>query len=327
LQLPHSFDCDQLRAQKFLTNQLSLSWYHRYLKKPIVWLHGPVGSGKSYVMQQVINHHSPLFKRKHCLEWSSWLQQQLKTHQGHANPMSQIYRRFMCQINGIVIDDLMMDNIATFQLVARWALLLYKMKKNVWITANALPNQLSNDLVIKNVNKELSKTLEQKILGVRFRGLVDYRLAHNPVRYLYGQGDRLSMQQIFDQRAGHGKYQSSYPVGRCQLPCIAQKPDLIWCQMSDLCQPPMSRFEYASFQDLSCILISDDLDRWSLNVCYNFVYLLDHCFDTRIKLGFQTEKDDQVIQQILTSSYRFGERAYSRLIELCSDSSGNISTE
>ncbi len=210
-----------------------------------VYLWGPVGRGKTWLMDRFYANLPVPGRRQHFHHFMRDLHRRLHQLTGTAEPLDRVADELAEQIRVLCFDEFFISDIADAMLLGPLMQALFKRDMAVIMTSNQPPEELYPD----GFNREqLLPTIaaigrHMKVLPVdgsqdhRLHGLRDMQQLP---RYLYcPTGQPEAMPGLFAELAGN-QTQTDAPIelnGR-QLNIRGQAGRMLWCDFSQLCEQP-----------------------------------------------------------------------------------------
>ncbi len=271
------------------------SW-RRYLPaKPIlgIYLYGPVGTGKTYLMDTFYDClPGAIKKRMHFHEFMRWVQQELKNHQGEKDPLVWVARLFSRQIKIICFDEFIVEDIADAMLLGRLLQALFDLKVIVVATSNTPIADLYKEGLQRQNFLPTIQLLQRQLQEIKVDNQQDYRrreLTHLQVYFTpINEVTRQQLQQVFQGYSQtevlHG---NKLMIAGRDIHAVHRADTVIWFTFAELCCTQRSADDYLALaQQFSVILVSEipvltDKDRDAVKRFINFI---DIGYDKRIRV-------------------------------------------
>lgn len=124
-------------------------WWRRWWRaKPPqgLYLHGPVGAGKTYLMDLFYEHLPESHKRRfHFHKFMQYIDDELRHHQGRRNPLRRIARRLARSAHVLCLDEFLVEDVADASILAEILRALFSHGMILVATANTMPDDLYRD--------------------------------------------------------------------------------------------------------------------------------------------------------------------------------------
>jgi cell division protein ZapE len=262
----HGFQADdaQLRALE------SLERCHRALHQPQagaqpvsgVYLWGPVGRGKTWLMDQFYQSLQVPARRQHFHHFMRWVHGRLFQLTGTPDPLRALARELSAEVRVLCFDELFVSDIGDAILVGGLLRLMFEEGVVLVATSNQAPEQLYADGFNRERLVPAIVAINQYMQVVAVDGGQDHRL-HSGLqqqRYWQREADRPSALQAVFRRLTAGEPLSSEPVvlGQRSIRVVQQAAEVIWCRFADLCEQPISALDFIALCDrFSAIVLSE----------------------------------------------------------------------
>ncbi len=284
-----------------------------------VYIWGPVGRGKTWLMDQF--HHSlrvPAL-RMHFHHFMRYLHQRLFQISGTPEPLRVIAEQLASQYRVLCFDELFVSDIADAILLGRVFQYLFEQRVVLVTTSNQPPQSLYAD----GFNREQFLPAISALLAhtniLQLDGAQDHRLHPREQQQRYWLSDintTSPLSTLFTQLSGDMPQAYELPLAGRTLHMHGAAQRIIWCDFSELCQQPFSALDYVNLCDqahaillsnVPCLsapqrtakiargtedsasrVIAGDRQLQTLSIhddsVRRFIALVDECYDRRIAL-------------------------------------------
>lgn len=316
-----------------------------------VYLWGPVGRGKSWLMEQFFNALTVPARRQHFHHFIQDIHQRLFRLTGTPAPLNVIADELANEIQVLCFDELFVNDIADAMILGGLFQALFARGLVIVATSNQPPDQL----YYKGFNREpflpAIAAIEQHMQVVAVLGEQDHRLHAGVAESRYwvksaeqASGfDALFKQLSVGEQVGHG----ALSIGTRQLMTQAYSDSVLYCEFSALCEQPFAALDYILLCDRFKLLLlsrvpalsgeqrdakiargTEDAaqqvragDRQLASLApqddsvRRFIALLDECYDRGVPVYIEAAVplDELYTQGHLTFAFQ---RTYSRLMEM-----------
>ena len=227
-----------------------------------VYLWGPVGRGKTWLMDQFYQSLRVPARRQHFHHFMRWVHRRLFQLTGTPDPLRALARELSAEVRVLCFDELFVSDIGDAILVGRLLQLMFEEGVVLVATSNQAPEQLYADGFNRERLVPAIVAINQYMQVVGVDGGQDHRL-HPGVqhqRYWQAEPDRPSALQDVFRRLTVGETPSDRPVvlGQRSISVVQQAAAVIWCRFADLCDQPISALDFIALCDrFSVIVLSE----------------------------------------------------------------------
>ena len=227
-----------------------------------VYLWGPVGRGKTWLMDQFYQSLRVPARRQHFHHFMRWVHRRLFQLTGTPDPLRALARELSAEVRVLCFDELFVSDIGDAILVGRLLQLMFEEGVVLVATSNQAPEQLYADGFNRERLVPAIVAINQYMQVVGVDGGQDHRL-HPGVqhqRYWQAEPDRPSALQEVFRRLTVGETLSDRPivVGQRSISVVQQAAAVIWCRFADLCEQPISALDFIALCDrFSVIVLSE----------------------------------------------------------------------
>ncbi|TBU99291.1 cell division protein ZapE [Stutzerimonas kirkiae] len=290
-----------------------------------VYLWGPVGRGKTWLMDSFQRSLDVPSRRQHFHHFMHWVHRRLFQLTGTADPLLALARELAEDTRVLCFDELFVSDIGDAMLLGRLLQAMFEQGVVLVATSNQPPRQLYAEGYNRERFLPAVDALERFTRVVAVDGGQDHRLhpgrAHQ--RFWTRQAGQPSvLGEVFTQLNGHRPASDeALPLGHRQLSVVRRGEKALWCRYAELCEQPFSAVDYIALCDrFQAILLGDipalgspqregriargtedgvervaagDRQLPALSVNDNgvrrFIALVDECYDRQIPLYLEAE--------------------------------------
>lgn len=215
-----------------------------------LYLWGPVGRGKTWLMDLFHRCLPTAARRQHFHHFMAWVHQRLFQLNGTADPLKALARELAGQIRVLCFDELFVSDIGDAIILGRLFQVLFEEGVVIVATSNQPPGQLYRDGFNRERFLPAIAAIQQHMQVIPVAGEQDHRL-HPGVqqqRYWVAQPDAL--QRVFKQLSPSDAG-STQPVqlGSRLIPVLRHSPQALWCRFADLCEQPLAAIDFMGLCD------------------------------------------------------------------------------
>ncbi|QGZ31607.1 cell division protein ZapE [Stutzerimonas stutzeri] len=227
-----------------------------------IYLWGPVGRGKTWLMDLFHGSLRVPSRRQHFHHFMRWVHIRLYQLNGTADPLQALARTLSEEVRVLCFDELFVGDIGDAIILGRLFQVMFEQGVVIIATSNQPPNQLYADGFNRERFMPAIEAIEQCMQVVNVDGGEDHRLRPGAARQRYWistPGGSSALQAVFDDLAA-GQAIDSEPLtlGRRPLLTVARSESVVWCRFVDLCEQPFSALDFIELCDRAvAILISE----------------------------------------------------------------------
>ncbi|HAW62229.1 MAG TPA: cell division protein ZapE [Pseudomonas sp.] len=315
-----------------------------------VYLWGPVGRGKTWLMDLFHASLTVPSRRQHFHHFMRWVHIRLFQLNGTADPLQALARELSQEIRVLCFDELFVGDIGDAIILGRLFQVLFEHGVVIVATSNQPPEQLYADGFNRERFLPAIDAIVQHMQVVDVDGGADHRLRPGAAlqRYWIAPFDgATALAATFEALADGAVSTEPLALSRRQLDVVRRSESVLWCRFADLCEQPFSALDFIELCDrFTAILIgavprlggtqrdgriargTEDgaarveagdrqLPRLAArdDAVRRFIALVDECYDRRIPLYIEAEValDELYTEGYLAFPFR---RTLSRLREM-----------
>lgn len=316
-----------------------------------VYLWGPVGRGKTWLMDQFYQTLRVPARRQHFHHFMGWVHQRSFQLTGIADPLRALARELSAEVRVLCFDELFVNDIGDALILGRLFQVMFDEGVVMVCTSNQPPDQLYADGFNRDRFTPAIAAIKSHMQVVAVDGDEDHRLHPGLAqqRYWVRNAEAPSVLGAVFRQLTEGQPVSSEPVqiGYRTLVVVQASATVLWCRYADLCEQPFAAMDFMALCDrLTAILISDvpnlsanqrpgriargtedgaarveagDRELPQLSVhddsVRRFIALVDECYDRKVPLYLEAEvpMDQLYTEGYLEFAFR---RTLSRLKEM-----------
>ncbi|MCU1775564.1 cell division protein ZapE [Pseudomonas sp. 14P_5.3_Bac1] len=287
-----------------------------------VYLWGPVGRGKTWLMDQFYQSLRVPARRQHFHHFMGWVHQRLFQLTGTQDPLQALARELSQQVRVLCFDELFVNDIGDAIILGRLFQVMFDQGVVMVSTSNQPPDQLYADGFNRERFVPGIEAIKQHMQVVAVDGCEDHRL-HPGVglqRYWVNQPDAL--ETLFKQlSAGQAVRSGPISVGLRSIVAVQSCDMVLWCRYAELCERPLAamdfmllcdRFTAILLGDVPCLsaqqrpariargtedaaqrVVAGDRELPQLSVhddsVRRFIALVDECYDRKVPLYIEAQ--------------------------------------
>ncbi|WP_222911805.1 cell division protein ZapE [Pseudomonas sp. DNDY-54] len=226
-----------------------------------VYLWGPVGRGKTWLMDMFHDSLRVTSRRQHFHHFMRWVHIRLFQLNGTADPLQAVAKELSDDVRVLCFDELFVSDIGDAIILGRLFQAMFEHGMTIVATSNQPPDQLYADGFNRDRFMPAIAAIELHMKVVGVDGGEDHRLRPGdalPRYWLATSGEAGALDSVFHDLIGDERVSAaSVGVGRRRLQSERHSQSVLWCNFADLCEQPFSALDYIELCDrFSAILIS-----------------------------------------------------------------------
>jgi cell division protein ZapE len=224
-----------------------------------VYLWGPVGRGKTWLMDQFYQSLRVPARRQHFHHFMGWVHQRSFQLTGVQDPLQALARELAQEVRVLCFDELFVNDIGDAIILGRLFQVMFEEGVVMVCTSNQPPDQL----YAGGFNRERFlpgiAAIQQHMQVVAVDGAEDHRLhpGLGVQRYWVNQPDALG--EVFKQLTeGQAVRSGPVSVGYRSIVAVQSSDSVLWCRYADLCEQPLAAMDFMQLCDrFSAILLGE----------------------------------------------------------------------
>lgn len=314
-----------------------------------VYLHGPVGRGKTWMMDVFFASLSVPAKRQHFHHFTRWMHQRLFQLIGTPDPLTQLAKELKQEVDVLCFDELFVHDIGDAMLLGGLFQRLFAQNLVLVCTSNNSPDDLYNPGFNRESFLPAIASIKQHMQVVGVDGGQDHRLHKAPKlqRYWVKNKQDDPLRQVFYQLAQGAVKTGKLQLAQRQIDTLAYSDNILYCRFAQLCDVPLAaqdfielagRFSAIFLTNVPCLSAEQQAakiargtedaveqvkagDRLLPQLAKHddsvrrFIALVDECYDQRVPLYIEADVDMQALYTEGYLAFSF-QRTLSRLQEM-----------
>ena len=226
-----------------------------------LYLWGPVGRGKTWLMDLFHRSLQLPARRQHFHHFMAWVHQRLFQLNGTADPLAALARALAEEIRVLCFDELFVSDIGDAIILGRLFQVLFDHGVVIVATSNQPPDQLYRDGFNRERFLPAIAAIEQHMRVLAVAGEQDHRLhpGLQQQRYWVSEaGQPSALAEVFCQLspADPGSEQP-LQLGSRRIGVLRRSTQALWCHFSALCEQPLAAMDFMALCDrFPAILVS-----------------------------------------------------------------------
>jgi cell division protein ZapE len=289
-----------------------------------VYLWGPVGRGKSFLMDAFFQLVSePRKQRHHFHRFMQSVHHALRRLQGAADPLRIVAGEVARDVRLLCLDEFHITDIGDAMIMRGLLEGLFAHGVALVTTSNQHPDQLYEHGLQRAQFVPAIELIKRQLRVVHLSGVQDYRLRmlekagvyHAPLDEAACRG----LEEAFDGVAGeHGEDDAMLEIEGRSLRARRLAPGTAWFDFAELCEGPRGTADYIELARRYHTVALWGVPRFSPSMAESmrrFTWLVDEFYDRRVKLIVAAEAAPRELYGTVTATPEV-ERTSSRLIEM-----------
>lgn len=225
-----------------------------------VYLWGPVGRGKTWLMDMFYRGVNVSARRQHFHHFMQWVHRRLFALTGTADPLLALAKELAGEVRVLCFDELFVSDIGDAMLLGRLSQALFDAGVVIIATSNQPPEQLYADGFNRERFLPAIKAIQQHMQIVELDGGQDHRLHPGITHTRYWVNDHAALSRTFAQlssaKLSGAQSNTSLPaaeqflmLGDRPLRVVRYTATAIWLRFDDLCAQPFAAADFIALCD------------------------------------------------------------------------------
>ncbi|SEG05404.1 cell division protein ZapE [Marinobacterium lutimaris] len=350
--LENGFTDDPAQRQAVEYLERCFEALHKRGRKPVpgVYLYGPVGRGKTWLMDSFHQGLDVPARRQHFHHFMRSIHRRLFELTGHKDALKQVADELAEQVRVLCLDELFINDIGDAMILGRLFQLLFANRVTLVLTSNSAPDRLYEGGHHRDRLFPAIEAIKKEMEVVDVLGSQDHRLHPGAKAERYWvldaeQGSR--MESCFHELAGCQGSSGSVRAGNRNVDAVRHSSRVLWATYDQLCEANLWANDYIELCDsfrqilvseVPCLVSDDNLpsiargtedavekvDTGDRQLPYRskmdngvrrFIALVDECYDRGVPLYIEAEVPMEKLYPIGYLEFAF-RRTLSRLNEM-----------
>ncbi len=306
------------------TAACSTAWLGRRRSVRGIYLWGPVGRGKTFLVDEFFRLLPLQSKsRVHFHRFMQAVHHQLRELQGRPEPLQLIAERIAEDTRLMCLDEMHVTDIGDAMLMRGLLTGLFENGVVLVTTSNQPPDELYQHGLQRAQFEPAIELLKTHTEVIELDGAQDYRLRtleragvyHSPL----GTDADNHLQQAFEGVAGeHGEDNVPLEIEGRTIRALRLAPGTAWFEFKELCEGPRGTADYIELARRYHTVLLSGVRRFGPGMAESmrrFTWLVDEFYDRHVKLIIAAEVPSQELHAGVQATVDV-ERTRSRLIEM-----------
>ena len=212
---------------------------------PGVYLWGPVGRGKTWLMDQFYQSLRVPARRQHFHHFMGWVHQRSFQLSGTHDPLQALARELSQDVRVLCFDELFVNDIGDAIILGR----LFQVMFEEGVVMVCTSNQPPDELYAGGFNRERFlpgiEALKQHMHVVAVDGAEDHRLHPGVGLQRYWVNQPQALATLFIQLSeGQVTSSGAVSVGYRSIVAVQSCETVLWCRYADLCEQPLAAMDF-----------------------------------------------------------------------------------
>lgn len=227
-----------------------------------VYLWGPVGRGKTWLMNRFFESLSVPARRQHFHHFMRWVHKRMFELMGTAKPLKVLAQELGRDVRVLCLDELFVNDIGDAVILGGLLQAMFEADVVLVCTSNQPPDQLYSHGHNRERFLPAVAAINRCMNVVTVDGGEDHRLHPGQQHQRYWitkPGDPSALGRIFDQLSvGQPASTNPVPVGHRTLNCVRNSESVLWCRYAELCETPLAAMDFIQLCDrFFAVLVSE----------------------------------------------------------------------
>ncbi|MBN9227605.1 MULTISPECIES: cell division protein ZapE [Legionella] len=301
------------------------SWFYPFMKTRVkgVYLYGPVGVGKTYLIDLFYDCLEEKKKaRFHFHHFMQQIDSQLRRLQGQKNPLRKIAKELAKTTRLLCFDEFMVHDVAYAMILAELLQALIAHGVILVISSNIPPDDLYRNGVHRKRFLPAIAAIKENCEVLHLNEQRDYRVGRAPLldAYLFPLNEQTSliMEKQFALLASEFRENGFITIQNRDIPYLKCAEKSIWFAFDILCNLPRSQLDYLELADKFDTIFLSNIPSLTVNHTLQaimFIHFIDVMYDRGINIIISAEValDELYVEGEMKETYM---RTLSRLQEM-----------
>ena len=218
-----------------------------------VYLWGPVGRGKTWLMDAFHRGLELPARRQHFHHFMRWVHRRLFQLGGTPDPLLALARELASEVRVLCLDELVVGDIADAMLLGRLLTALFDQGVVLVCTSNQAPRQLYADGFNRERFLPAIDAIERHLRVVELDGGQDHRLHPgrlHPRYWVTEAGRAAALPGLFAAlSAGEKTMRAPIELGHRAIEVLGRSETAVWCRYEALCEQPLAALDFIELVD------------------------------------------------------------------------------
>lgn len=216
-----------------------------------VYLWGPVGRGKTWLMDRFHQALTVPARRQHFHHFMRWVHRRLFQLTGQQAPLVLLAQELASEVRVLCLDELFVSDIGDAVLLGGLFQQLLAQGLVLVSTSNQPPDELYKDGFNRDRLLPGIAAIKQHTQVMSVDGGQDHRLHPGERQQRYWVNQPQALENAFAERLSEGEQAHSAPLllGHRQIPVVQRSQHALWCHYDDLCEQKLAAQDFIELCD------------------------------------------------------------------------------
>lgn len=264
--LAHGFQTDAAQHAAVASLERCYQQLENNTGKPQgVYLYGPVGRGKTWLMDRFYASLTIPARRQHFHHFMRWVHQRLFQLTGQENPLSLLAQELANEVRVLCFDELFVSDIGDAILISGLLQELFVQGLVLVATSNQHPDELYENGFNRERLLPAIAALKQHLQVINVDGGQDHRLHPGKAYQRYWVQQPNALKQVFNSLTEQVGEQANRPqqlvLGHRNIAVIKRTEHILWCNYHDLCEQPLAAADFIELCDQFNYILLDQVPK------------------------------------------------------------------
>ena len=214
-----------------------------------VYLWGPVGRGKTWLMDRFYQSLTVPAKRLHFHHFMRWVHKRLFQLSGTEDPLTVLAQELATEVRVLCLDELFVSDIGDAMLLGRLLQQLFEQGLVLVATSNQAPDGLYAEGFNRERFLPAVAAIKRHMQVVSVDGGEDHRLHPGQQQQRYWINRPQALAAVFAKLAASKSSAEPLRLGHRQIRVVQGGDDVLWCRYHDLCEQPLAAPDFIELCD------------------------------------------------------------------------------
>jgi len=216
-----------------------------------VYLWGPVGRGKTWLMDRFYQALTVPARRQHFHHFMRWVHRRLFQLTGQEDPLGLLAQELVAEARVLCLDELFVSDIGDAVLLGGLFQQLFAQGLVLVATSNQPPDDLYKDGFNRERLLPAIAALKQHMQVLSVDGGQDHRLHPGDRQQRYWVNDPQALEAAFAELLSDGDPAHSEPLllGHREIKVVRRSSHVLWCRYDDLCEQKLAAQDFIDLCD------------------------------------------------------------------------------
>ncbi|MGO1749287.1 MAG: cell division protein ZapE [Marinobacter sp.] len=216
-----------------------------------VYLWGPVGRGKTWLMDRFHQALTVPARRQHFHHFMRWVHRRLFQLTGQEHPLSLLAQELAAEARVLCLDELFVSDIGDAVLLGGLFQQLFAKGLVLVCTSNQPPDELYEGGFNRERLLPAIAAIKQHVQVVSVDGGQDHRLHPGERQQRYWVNDPQALEAAFTKLLSDGEQANSEPLllGHREINVVQRSQKALWCRYDDLCEQKLAAQDFIELCD------------------------------------------------------------------------------